>query len=390
MIETMQNDVRTADPSPRPTEVHWEVQEKYPAMHFVDEVLTTGEVNLLIEQIQAFGRPYPALVFEGRNPFGRKDLLELIRYAAQKELNVNIAAQPEDFSEENLQAMKEAGAKGIWLHLEGTPETDSKNIEYQVRFFLTLKATQLARLMGLNIHIVTRATPGLLTDLPQIFRLVNRMGARTWKLLFPYAKRSDAIESELTPAEFEAVLHFAYDASAYLNVEVSETRHFNRITAERLILKNKGLNTEVLNLAPLYDVLRTSFRKIVIEEDLIPRSAVKNHLRYPVTPVEIPVYVSNTGDVYPEGFLYRKAGNITQRNLADIYQNSWLFVALRELNKEEGRCGNCEFNEICGGSTARAYMLTGDPVAVEPFCNHVPGNFGFREEIREIAERDQS
>lgn len=388
MKEMMQNasNVRTAALSPRPVEVHWEVQEKYPAMHFVEEVLSTGEAKLLIEQLHAFGRPYPVLVFEGRNPFGRNDLLELIRYSAEKELHVNIAAQPEEFTEENVKAMKEAGAKGIWLHLEGTPETQSKNIEYQVEFFLTLKAAQLARLMGLNIHILTRVNPGLVTELPQIFRLVNRMGARTWKLLFPYAKRDEAIQAELSPAEFEAVLHFAYDASAYLSLEVSETRHFNRITAERLILKMKGLDPEVLKLAPLYDVLRASFRKVVFEEDLIPRSAVTNHLRYPVTPVDIPVYVSNTGDVYPEGFLYRKAGNITQRTLADIYENSWLFVALRELNREEGRCGICEFNEICGGSTARAYMLTGDPVAVEPFCNHIPGNFGFQTEIRRIVE----
>jgi hypothetical protein len=41
----------------------------------------------------------------------------------------------------------------------------------------------------------------------------------------------------------------------------------------------------------------------------------------------------------------------------------------------------CEFVGVCGGSRSRAYALTGDPLAEEPFCTYEPGSFPFQEEV---------
>jgi radical SAM protein with 4Fe4S-binding SPASM domain len=84
------------------------------------------------------------------------------------------------------------------------------------------------------------------------------------------------------------------------------------------------------------------------------------------------VFVSHTGEVYPSGFLPLPAGNILWEPLADIYQNSPLFLSLRDPSQLKGKCGRCEFNEVCGGSRARAYALTHDPLAEEPRFAYAP------------------
>ncbi len=83
-------------------------------------------------------------------------------------------------------------------------------------------------------------------------------------------------------------------------------------------------------------------------------------------------FVSHRGEVFPSGFLPLSAGNIRKQSLADIYQNSPLFTALRDPGKLKGKCGECEFRDICGGSRARAFALTGDPFAEEPCCVYQP------------------
>ena len=38
----------------------------------------------------------------------------------------------------------------------------------------------------------------------------------------------------------------------------------------------------------------------------------------------------------------------------------------------EGKCGRCEYVNICGGSRSRAYALTGDYLAEDPRCTYQP------------------
>lgn len=84
------------------------------------------------------------------------------------------------------------------------------------------------------------------------------------------------------------------------------------------------------------------------------------------------LFISHVGNVYPSGFLPIHAGNIRETPLAEIYRNAPIFKALRDTNRLEGKCGACEYKEICGGSRARAYALTGDPLAQEPCCIYQP------------------
>ena len=87
------------------------------------------------------------------------------------------------------------------------------------------------------------------------------------------------------------------------------------------------------------------------------------------------LFISHVGNVYPSGFLPIHAGNIRETPLGEIYRNAPIFKALRDTSRLEGKCGACEYKEICGGSRARAYALTGDPLAQEPCCIYQPRNW---------------
>ncbi len=83
-------------------------------------------------------------------------------------------------------------------------------------------------------------------------------------------------------------------------------------------------------------------------------------------------FVGHTGDVYPSGFLQLKAGNVREQTLTEIYRYSRLFTDLRDRSLLKGKCGACEYREVCGGSRARAFALTGDYLASDPSCAYVP------------------
>jgi radical SAM protein with 4Fe4S-binding SPASM domain len=105
------------------------------------------------------------------------------------------------------------------------------------------------------------------------------------------------------------------------------------------------------------------------------------------------LFVSHTGDIYPSGFLPLAAGNVRDDDLVEVYRNSDLFRSLRDPERLKGKCGVCEYREVCGGSRARAFALTGDPLEAEPYCTHVPARYarmverGEAEPVEEYFER---
>ena len=84
------------------------------------------------------------------------------------------------------------------------------------------------------------------------------------------------------------------------------------------------------------------------------------------------VFISHLGDVCPSGFLPLSGGNARCRSLADICRNTPLFQELRNSRNLQGKCGACEYREVCGGSRARSFALTGDMFAEEPCCVYEP------------------
>jgi radical SAM protein with 4Fe4S-binding SPASM domain len=83
-------------------------------------------------------------------------------------------------------------------------------------------------------------------------------------------------------------------------------------------------------------------------------------------------FVSHQGDVQPSGFLNLIGGNVRSKSLTDIYRNSPVFLRVRDYAQLKGKCGVCEFKNICGGSRSRAYAITGDSMRSDPYCIYQP------------------
>lgn len=346
--------------------------------------LTTAEGMDLLRQIESFGKPRPVLIFTGGDPLKRSDLLELIRYAT--ELGLPVAVSPSGtalLTYENLQLLKEAGAKAISLSIDGSnPERHDTFRRVPGSFILTAGGLCAARRLGLKVQINTTVTRFSLHDLPAIFRLVQSTGAMTWSLFFLVPTGRAKQEDEITPAEYEAVMHFLYDVSKYISAKATEGHHYKRIVLQRAILEEKGLRAgDYFDLHPSYYVLKHDLDRIISELALVPREVGIHRTPMHINAGNGFVFVSHRGDVFPSGFLPISAGNIRTRSLIDIYRNTTLFCDLRNENLYEGRCGVCEFVSVCGGSRSRAYAMTGNPFAEEPFCNYQPGSFPFQAEV---------
>ena len=83
-------------------------------------------------------------------------------------------------------------------------------------------------------------------------------------------------------------------------------------------------------------------------------------------------FLSFEGEVFPCGYLPAMAGDLRKQPFAEIWNNSKVFADLRDTDKLEGKCGCCEFRNVCMGCRARAYAGDGNYMAAEPFCVYQP------------------
>ncbi|MFI2721974.1 TIGR04053 family radical SAM/SPASM domain-containing protein [Streptomyces collinus] len=342
--------------------------------------LDTTAAKDLLHQVAAFGQPAPIFVITGGDPFQRPDLTELIAYG--KEAGVRVAVSPSGtptLTPERLREVHEAGAVGLSLSLDGsTAELHDGFRGVPGVYRWTLDAWDAARAMGMKVQINTTVARHNLHDLPDVVRLVRDHGAMLWSAFFLVPTGRGRQLGVLTAAETEDVLNFVYDVGLTVPAKTTEAHHFRRVVLQRKVLATTGDDhVAVLGLGPLYQELRGRATELALD-------AGGRRARRPPLDVNAGrgfVFVSHTGTVHPSGFLPLGAGNVRQTPLTEIYRASGLFTGLRDADRLGGRCGACEFRRLCGGSRSRAYGVTGDPYAEEPWCGYRPGSFPHQREL---------
>jgi radical SAM protein len=319
-----------------------------------------------------FGSPPPVFVLTGGDPFERPDLLDLVRYGAG--LGLPMAVSPSGtpaLTAGRLAGLRQAGARAISLSLDGsTAQVHDRFRGVPGVFDLTLQAWQAARELGLKVQINTTVTGHNLTDVADVAALVHRLGAVSWSAFLLVPTGRGALLPMLTAAQVEDVLNIVYDAGEYVPARTTEAHHFRRVVLQREILRSRGADhVEALGLGPTYTRLRHRLDELGLDRRKARRAPVN------VNAGQGFVFVSHHGTVHPSGFLPLAAGDVRTGRLADIYRTSPLFTGLRDRTRLSGRCGSCEFAPVCGGSRSRAFALTGDPYAEDPWCSYRPGTF---------------
>jgi radical SAM protein with 4Fe4S-binding SPASM domain len=81
------------------------------------------------------------------------------------------------------------------------------------------------------------------------------------------------------------------------------------------------------------------------------------------------IFVACDGEVFPCGYLPVSCGNVLRTDLREIWNNSPVLRALRDLEGLSGKCGRCDYKRLCAGCRARALAATGDYLSEEPWCD---------------------
>ncbi|MBL4699937.1 MAG: hypothetical protein JKX85_01640, partial [Phycisphaeraceae bacterium] len=122
------------------------------------------------------------------------------------------------------------------------------------------------------------------------------------------------------------------------------------------------------------------YRRFVLQQKGDPQAnpaALANKPKVQRAPIGISdgkgvMFISHVGDMYPSGFMPINCGRFPAKSPVDVYQNNPTFLSLRNPDGFSGKCGVCEYRNVCGGSRARAYAMTHDALASEPHCVYIP------------------
>lgn len=324
--------------------------------------LSEAEGRSVIEQVAGFGRPYPILVLTGGDCLLRPDLFALVEYAVS--LGVPVCLSPSVtplLTADMIDRIAHCGAKAVSVSLDGASAATHDGVRgITGHFDMTVQAIRGLVAAGVTVQVNTTVMRANVEELPDVAALVAQTGTHMWEVFFlVHVGRGVATEA-VSPADHEDICHLLYDASRHsFVVRCVEAPFFRRVVALR---RAGGPKPE----SALYS--RLSRR---LDDVLGPATRTSSAHSAPTRDGKGILFVAHDGEVYPAGFLPLGLGNIRSRPLHEIYRNDPTLRAIRAA-QFAGRCGRCEYADLCGGSRARAYAATGDPLGEDPACPYQP------------------
>jgi radical SAM protein len=309
--------------------------------------LTTDEGLRLVDAVADMGTPL--LILSGGDPLNRPDLALLCRHGKERGLRVaTIPAATEQLTFERLAELKEAGVDQIAFSLDFPRAELHDAFRWSAGAFdRTIRAAAWAHELGLPLQINTTVCGETAPYLAELAHFVGNLGVVFWEVFFLVPMGRGLLLRGLTAAECERIYEVLWRAESQgrFVLKVTEAPQYRRWVAQHAVAA--GPRPTVAH-API---------------GLSPK-AVNSGKGF--------LFVSHLGDIYPSGFLPLPVGNVRHADLAKAYRESGVFKDLRNPDWLEGRCGRCEFRASCGGSRARAFAITGDAAATDPWCAYVP------------------
>ena len=314
--------------------------------------LSTEESKRFLRSLVDFGDPLPHVILTGGDPLSRKDIYELIDYANGIGLEVSItpSATPE-LTNEAISKLKAHGIQSLGLSLDGSCAEKHDNIRaVPGTFDRTIEAARHCGRIGMPIQVNTLVAEETASDLPKIYDLLSReFPVMRWSLFMLISIGRGKALNEVSPEEGERIMRWVFDLSrrSPFAVKTTEAPSYRRIAID--MLKSAGMAKPDMKTSSVYKGFQIRDGHGI-------------------------VFVSNLGEIYPSGFLPLHCGNVRKDSLVEIYRNSEIFKGLHSPDQFHGKCGACEYSHICGGSRARAFAYTGDPLGTDPFCPYEPLN----------------
>ena len=300
----------------------------------------------------------PLFVLTGGDPLKRPDIYSLVEYGTQRGVRTSMTPSATPLlTRAAIARLRDCGLARLAVSLDGsTAEIHDAFRGVSGSYARTLDAVRWAGELGLPVQINSTITRRNLDDFNNLVALLKTFDMVLWSVFFLVPTGRGQLQDMVTAEEFEEV--FARLAkvsqSAHFDIKTTEAQHYRRYLAqERAAQRRNNVNPGLIPLAkPFGDGIGRAPRGLNDGKGF--------------------VFISHQGEVFPSGFLPLAAGNIRTQPLAEIYRNAPLFRQLRDPSNLKGKCGRCEFREICGGSRSRAYAVTGDPFEADPSCVYQP------------------
>jgi radical SAM protein with 4Fe4S-binding SPASM domain len=366
--------------------------------------LSTQVALDIIDQIAAVSNPI--LVLSGGEPLFRSDIFQLARYGTDKGLRVALATNGTLVTK---QVARKIVDSGVAISLDGADALTHDTFRgIPGAFDAALTGFGNLKDLGISVQINTTVARHNAHQLPQVLALAKSLGAdglHTF-LLVPVGCGVDiAAEQMVPPEEYERMLNWFYDQSLEGGIELKATcaPHYFRVVRQRRAAEHHSALAAVqtalsaIEAAPdspgigPTDMTMPGSTGIELKPNGIGK-AVGHPGKHPTDMNAMTkgclagtavCFISNQGEVYPCGYLPALAGDLKKQPFADIWENSVVFNQLRDVNNLKGKCGCCEFRNVCMGCRARAFAATGSYLDEEPLCVYQPGAANWKQNLKE-------
>jgi len=358
--------------------------------------LPTQAAFNIIDQIAEVSTPI--LVLSGGEPLYRSDIFQLARYGTDKGLRVALATNGTLVTKHVARMIVDSGVRRVAISLDGADAATHDTFRgIPGAFEAAIAGFRNLKNLGMSVQINTTIARHNAHQLPHVLDLARSLGADALHtfLLVPVGCGVDiASEQMVPPEEYEKMLNWFYDRSIEGGIELKATcaPHYFRVVRQRRVAENRSAAAAAQAARSSIEAPQAS-PAIGPTEMTMPGSTgieLKPHgvghaVGHPGThPSDMNAmtkgclagtavcFISHQGEVFPCGYLPALAGDLKKQSFAEIWENSEVFHQLRDTNNLKGKCGCCEFRNVCMGCRARAYAATGDYLDEEPFCVYQP------------------
>ena len=307
-----------------------------------DDELTTDECFRLIDQIAEVNRGC-LLVITGGEPLVRPDILDIARYAVKLGFMVVFGTNGMLIDDRMAKQLVEIGVMGVGISIDSLdPQKHNPFHGVPGAWEAAVAGIEASKRNGLQFQVHFSAQPMNYQELPAVVEWAHGLGARVLNVFFMVCTGRGEELTDITPAQYEEVLGFlvkCQDDYQGMLIRARCAPHFKRLAYE------KDPNSPITKA--------TGYMGGGCH-------AGTNYAR--VTP---------NGELTPCPYMPLSAGNIRENSFVDLWEKSDIFNSFR-YPQLKGKCGDCEYSEICGGCRARPYVDHGDWLDEDQWCLYTP------------------
>ncbi|HJN15170.1 MAG TPA: radical SAM protein [Armatimonadota bacterium] len=314
--------------------------------------LSTDEAKAFLADLGEMGAP--VVLFSGGEPLIRQDAFELTKFGTEAGLRVVYSTNGTLITEEVADKLAEAGAKYVGVSLDGDRTIHDQFRGREGAFDDALKGLSYAAKAGIPVGARFTANKVNMGDLPAVIDAVVENGIKRFCMyhLVYTGRGEDMLELDTSLEEKREIMDFVAKRTQELHAA--------------------GVELEILTVDNHADGVYL-YRKV--QEEQPERAEEVKQLLEMHGGCSAGVKISNVdprGNVHPCQFWpHVTLGNVKEKPFSEIWLNKEdpFLNSMRDKPAHlKGRCGDCDYNSVCGGCRIRAEKVHGDIWEADPAC----------------------